>query len=467
MMGTRPIELVQPPVSGRSRLSFWEKSGYAVGDIGANFIFQTMIMFQLAFYTDTFGITAASAATLLATVRLWDAVFDPLIGVVADRSKTRWGRFRPWILWTAAPLGLLSFLTFTTPHFSSSGKLVYAYLTYIGLMMLYSANNVPYSALSGVMTGDPVERTALSSYRFVFAMIAQLVIQGLALPMIHYFGKGDSARGYQSTIGVFSLFAIVFFVIAFLSTKERIHPTSSQCSSVRQDMKALLGSGPWRTMFVVTVVLFMALAMRGSVVLYYFKYYVGREDLFSAFNVLGTAASIAGIFFSQKLAVRYGKRDVFVGGLALTAFFTALFVAVPGSAIRLMFTIEIARQFVYGLTIPLLWAAMGDVADYSEWKRQRRATGMVFSAIVFGLKAGLGFGGAISSYVLSVYGYLPNGRQSAHALEGIRMAMSLFPAAIFVLCVWCVSFYSIGKETEIQMTRELALSRARAGDETI
>jgi len=467
MTAIRQVELLSPPVRSRSQLSFWEKSGYALGDTGANFIFQTMIMFQLAFYTDTFGITAASAATLLATVRLWDAVFDPLMGVVADRSKTRWGRFRPWILWTAAPLGLMSFLTFTIPHFSSSGKLVYAYLTYMGLMMLYSANNVPYSALSGVMTGNPVERTTLSSYRFVFAMVGQLVIQGLALPMIHHFGNGDSARGYQSTIGILSLFAIAFFVIAFLSTKERIHPAPSQCSSLRQDINALFGSGPWRTMFVVTVVLFSALAMRGSVVLYYFKYYVGREDLFSAFNVLGTAGSIGGIFCSQKLAVRYGKRDVFIAGLALTAFSTALFVAVPASAIRLMFTIEIARQFVYGLTIPLLWAAMGDVADYSEWKSQRRATGMVFSAIVFGLKAGLGFGGTISSYFLSLFGYVPNVRQSLRALLGIRMAMSLFPAAIFILCAGCLFFYSIGKETEIQMTRELALCRARAAGEKI
>lgn len=463
MMATRPVEFVRPPLTRRAQLSFWEKSGYALGDTGANFIFQTMIMFQLAFYTDTFGITAASAATLLASVRLWDAVFDPLMGVVADRSQTRWGRFRPWILWTAAPLGLMSFLTFTTPHFSPSGKLVYAYLTYIGLMMLYSANNVPYSALSGVMTGDPAERTTLSSYRFVFAMLAQLVIQGLALPMIHYFGSGDSARGYQSTIGILSLFTVAFLVIAFLSTKERIHPAPSQTSSLRQDVSALVRNGPWRTMFVVTIVLFIALAMRGSVVLYYFKYYVGREDLFSAFNVLGTAGSIGGIFCSQKLAVRYGKRDVFIAGLALTAFLTALFVALPAAAIRLMFAIEIARQFVYGLTIPLLWAAMGDVADYSEWRSQRRATGLVFSAIVFGLKAGLGFGGAISSYLLSLYGYVPNVRQSARSLEGIRMAISLFPAAIFILCVGCLFFYSIGRETEIQMTRELALGRDRAG----
>ena len=449
-----------PAVSGGSKLSFWEKSGYALGDTGANLIFQTMIMFQLVFYTDTFGITATAAATLLALVRLWDAIFDPLIGIVADRTETRWGRFRPWILWTAVPLGVMSLLTFTTPNFTATGKLIYAYATYVGLMMLYSANNVPYSALSGVMTGDLAERTRLSSYRFVGAMVAQLVIQGLALPMIHFFGRGDSARGYESTMAIFSGMAVLFFLIAFASTKERVHPAPSQIPSLREDWNALVKSGPWRTMFVLTIILFVALAMRGSVVLYYFKYYVGREDLFSAFNVLGTAGTIIGIFCSQRLAVRYGKRDVFIAGLALTAFFTAVFIVIPAGAIRLMFAMEILRQFVYGLTIPLLWAAMGDVADYTEWKNRRRATGMVFSAIVFGLKAGLGFGGAISSYLLSRYGYVPNVRQSAQALEGIRLAISIFPAGIFVLCVACLFFYSIGKQTEIQMTRDLAAWRS-------
>src|SRR5512139_280317 len=179
------------------KLSVFEKVGYGLGDTAANFIFQTMVMFQLAFYTDTFGITAAAAGTLLVVVRVWDAVFDPIMGVIADRTNTRWGKFRPWVLWTAVPFGIMGFLTFVTPDLGPAGKLAYAYVTYIGLMAVYSANNLPYSALSGVMTGDLGERTSLSSYRFVCAMTAQLIIQGLALPMVHYFGQGDSAKGYQ------------------------------------------------------------------------------------------------------------------------------------------------------------------------------------------------------------------------------------------------------------------------------
>ena len=215
------------------RLSVIEKAGYGLGDTAANFIFQTMVMFQLAFYTDTFGITAAAAGTLLVVVRVWDAIFDPIMGVVADRTNTRWGKFRPWVLWTAVPFGIMGFLTFVTPDLSPSGKLAYAYITYIVLMMVYSANNLPYSALSGVMTGNLAERTSLSSYRFVFAMLAQLIIQGLALPMVHYFGQGDSAKGYQWTIGVFSALAVLMFFVTFAVTRERIQPPPNQRASVR------------------------------------------------------------------------------------------------------------------------------------------------------------------------------------------------------------------------------------------
>jgi sugar (glycoside-pentoside-hexuronide) transporter len=447
--------------SERERLSVLEKIGFGLGDTAANFIFQTMVMFQLVFYTDTFGITAAAAGTLLVVVRVFDAIFDPVMGAIADRTDTRWGKFRPWVLWTAVPFGIMGFLTFVTPSLGPAGKLAYAYATYIGLMAVYSANNLPYSALSGVMTGDLGERTSLSSYRFVCAMTAQLIIQGLALPMVHYFGQGDSARGYQVTMAIFSSLAVVLFFITFATTRERIRPAPDQSASTRQHFADLGQNGPWLAMFVLTFVLFVTLAMRGSVVLYYFKYYVGRESLFSLFNVLGTLATIAGIFFSKSLAMRFGKRNVFVGGLVGTAAFTLAFLFLPPRAVAWMFVIEILRQLVYGFTIPLLWAMMADVADYSEWKTHRRATAIVFSAIVFALKAGLGVGGAITGYVLALYGYLPNADQTARALQGIRYTMSVFPAVAFAICAVCLAFYGIDKAAEIRITDELAERRKR------
>lgn len=444
------------------RLTVREKMGYGIGDAAANFIFQAMLVFQLAFYTDTFGISAAAAGTLFLVVRVFDAVFDPLMGIVADRTNTRWGKFRPWILWTAVPFGIMGFLTFTTPALTGTAKLVYAYVTYTVLMMVYSANNLPYSALSGVITGDLTERTSLSAYRFVFAMSAAFLIQGMSLKMVQYFGQGDSAKGYQWTMGIFSLAAVIFFFITFATTKERVHPDPAQKTSIRQDFTDLLTNGPWLAVFALTIFVFITLSMRGGVMLYYFKYYQHREDLFGTFNVFGLGATIIGVMLSSKPAMRYGKRLVFMAGLAGTIVFTAAFAYIPQGAITLAFTVETLRQFAYGFTIPLLWAMMADVADYSEWKHYRRATAIVFSAIVFGLKAGLGFGGAISGWILAGHGYVPNVEQSARALDGIRLTVSWYPAATFTLGLACLFFfYKIDRETELLITDELAARRLR------
>jgi GPH family glycoside/pentoside/hexuronide:cation symporter len=441
------------------RLSVREKVGYGIGDAAANFIFQTMIIFQLAFYTDTFGITAAAAGTLFLVVRVFDAAFDPLMGVIADRTNTRWGKFRPWILWTAVPFGIMGFLAFTTPDLTPTGKLAYAYVTYILLMMVYSANNLPYSALSGVMTGDVVQRTSLSSYRMVAAMASQLVIQGLALPMVAHFGAGNDARGYKITMGIFSALAVVFFLITFATTRERVLPDPSQKSSIRQDFADLLKNGPWKVMFALTIILFVTLALRGGVMVYFFKYYVGREDAFSLFNVIGTGATIIGVLLSKSVAERIGKRRLFIIGLVGTVIFTAAFILLPPGNLPLIVATEALRQFAYGFTIPLLWAMMADVADFSEWKNHRRATAVVFSAIIFGLKAGLGIGGAIGGYLLDAYGYVPNAVQSEHALLGIRLTASIYPAIAFLLCAVCLSFYRIDKSTELEMSRDLTERR--------
>jgi GPH family glycoside/pentoside/hexuronide:cation symporter len=441
------------------RLSVREKVGYGIGDAAANFIFQTMIIFQLAFYTDTFGITAAAAGTLFLVVRVFDAAFDPLMGVIADRTNTRWGKFRPWILWTAVPFGIMGFLAFTTPDLAPSGKLVYAYVTYILLMMVYSANNLPYSALSGVMTGDVVQRTSLSSYRMVFAMASQLVIQGLALPMVERFGGGNDALGYKITMGIFSALAVVFFIITFATTRERVRPDPAQKSSIRQDFADLVGNGPWKAMFALTIILFVTLALRGGVMVYFFKYYVGREDMFGLFNVIGTGATIVGVLLSKSAAEKIGKRRLFVIGLLGTVIFTAAFILLPPNNLPLIITTEALRQFAYGFTIPLLWAMMADVADFSEWRNHRRATAVIFSAIIFGLKAGLGIGGAIGGYLLDAYGYVPNAMQTEHALFGIRLTASIYPAIAFLACAVCLSFYRIDKTVELEMSRELTERR--------
>lgn len=461
---------VAAPPSAHVKLSVREKLGYSLGDVAANFIFQTLLVFQLAFYTDTFGITAAAAGTLFLVVRISDAFTDPLMGIIADRTETRWGKFRPWILVSAVPFAILAVLTFSTPDFSPTGKLAYAYLTYTMLMVFYTVNNLPYSALSGVMTGDPDERTSISSYRMIAAMAAALVVQSLALPMVSYFGGGDDALGYRITMTVFAGLALVFFVVTFLSTTERVRPVQEERRPVLQDLGDLVRSGPWRAMFAIALFVFVTLSMRGSVMFFYFRYYVvegsllgyemGYEGLFSWFNAYSIAWLVLGIVVANPLAARFGKRAVFGWSLAATAVLTAAFAVIPPDALGVLFGVEAVRNVAYGLTSPLLWAMMGDVADHAEWTTGRRATGMVFAGVVFALKAGLGFGGAISGWVLGAYGYAPNVDQTERALDGIVLLASWFPALTFGLGALCVLGYSIRRSDEVAMAAELEARRA-------
>jgi len=484
------------------KLSFGEKAGYSLGDAAANFVFQTMVLFQLNFYTDTMGIAAAAAGSLLLVGRLWDAFFDPMMGVIADRTNTRWGKFRPWVLWTALPWGVAMVLAYTVPGFGPTGKLIYAGLTNIALMTLYSANNTPYSALTGVMTGDVHERTSLSSYRFVAAMIAQLIVGGFTLPLVAKFGEGDRAKGWQMTMGLWAVICVVFFVITFLSTRERIQPDPRQKLSVKQDFGDLLRNGPWIAMFILTLAHFIVVAMRGGTLYYYFQYYVDKERLFaflerlgvtalavdsagglghsvlnalglvvdanrsnvaavgfSWFNISSQLVTVAGVMCSTWLSMRFGKKAVAIAGFSGATVFMALFLALPADAVGALFLLEYARALAFAPTIPLLWAMFADVADYGEWKTGRRTTGVIYATIMFALKTGLSLGGAIAGWLLAVYGYQANVAQTERALLGIRMMISVYPALFFVVVVICLVRYRIGKTLNIQIQDELAERR--------
>lgn len=441
------------------KISVKEKIGYGLGDMAANFVFQTLLAFQLIFYTDTFGLSAAAAGFMLLVVGLVSGFFDPIMGIIADRTKTKWGRFRPWILWTAVPFGVIAVVAFITPDFGPTGKLIYAWVTYMLLMAIYSINNVPYSALSGVITGDSVERTSLSSYRQVGANGAGFIIQVLALPMVLYFGQGDNAKGYQMTMGLFGVLAAIFFVITFATTKERIQPDPNQKTSLGQDIKDLGKNGPWIVLFCVTVLIFIGLSMRVGTMVYYFTYNVGDPKLLSVFNFVGLGILLVGVGISPTLVARYGSRNLFIVALTLCAFATGALILVPASATTIVIALEGVRQFAWGITAPLLWAMMGDVADYSEWKTGRRATAMVFAGTVFGLKAGLAIGRAIASWILSLFGYVPNVAQTAESLQGITLIASVFSMVIFLAGVGMLFLYKIDAKTNLRIATELAERR--------
>jgi glycoside/pentoside/hexuronide:cation symporter, GPH family len=441
------------------KLSIKEKIGYSLGDCAANFVFQTQLIFLMNFYTDVFGMAAKTAGIMFLVSRLWDAVNDPIMGALADRTNTRWGRFRPWVLATAVPFAVLFALAYTTPNLGTTGKIVWAYVTYNALMMIYTANNVPYSALTGVLTGNSDERTSLVSWRFILAMTAAFLVQTFTLDLVKFFGGDDPAKGYPLTMGMWGAIAVVFFVITFLTTKERVQPNPQQRTSLKQDLLDLVQNKTWVALAALTVFVFIYLSMRGSVTLYYFRYYLHRVDLFGWFNGAGMIATMIGILFSKPLAVRFGKRDTFRVSLFLTAVCTALFLFLPPDAIPLVFGLQILLQFIYGITIPLLWAMMADVADLSEWKTGRRATAMTFAATVFALKLGLSIGGALTGWFLELYGYVPNVDQSERTLSGIRLMMSLFPAIAFVIGVGALTFYAIDRRLELTIEHELSERR--------
>ena len=444
------------------RLSVLEKLGYSLGDMAANFIFQFMIALQLDFYTHTFGLTPAQAGTLFLVVGLGAAALNPIMGLIADRTTTRWGKFRPWLLWTAVPFGVIGILTFTTPNISLGSKLIYAWVTYSLLRIVYVVNNVPYASLTAVMTEDPDERTSISSYRQIAANIAGFIIASLALPMVAYFGHGNDARGYRLTMGILSLVSVVFFILTFFVTKERIQPDPQQRSSLTQSLSDLFRNRPWVVLFLVTLFYFTAILMRGNVMPPYFRYVVGNVKLYPWFNGFGLAAVLLGVAFSTAVSVRVGKRELFIASMILTGIFSTLLLVLPPAATALIIGTEVLRQFSFGLSGPILWAMMGDVADYGEWKTGRRASGTVTSAVVFALWVGIALGSAIAGWLLSAYGFVSKAAvQTAHARSGILLTASVYAGVGFFAAAACLFSYPLSRE----LTRSIAtdLTERRKG----
>ena len=442
------------------KLSFTEKSGYALGDMAANFVFQAMLALQLDFYTHTFGLTAAQAGTLFLVVGLGVACLNPIMGMIADRTTSKLGKFRPWLLWTALPFGIIGVLTFTTPNISPAGKIIYAWVTYILLRIIYTVNNVPYASLTAVMTSDPDERTSIASYRQIAANSAGFIVASLAIPMVKFFGHGDDARGYQYTMGLLSALSVIFFIVAFFATKERIQPNPQQQTSLGQDLADLFKNRPWIVLFLATLFYFAAIVIRGNVMLPYFRFVARNVDLFSWFNGFGLASLLVGVACSTAVSVRVGKRQLFIGSMLLSGIFSmALFVIPPSSTVVIVVT-EVLRQFFYGLSGPIIWAMMGDVADYGEWKTGRRASGTVTSAVVFARWAGLALGGAIAGWLFSFYGFVSGAEvQSAQAQSGILLTASVYAGLAFFAVAACLFFYPISREGNQKIANELSERR--------
>jgi Na+/melibiose symporter-like transporter len=496
-----------------TKLSFVEKAGYSMADAAANFVFMTMILFQLNFYTDVFGLTASAAAAVLLWPRLWDAVFDPIMGILADRTNTRWGKFRPWILWTSVPFSTLMVLAYTTPDGWSNGALIaYAIVTNTLLMTLYSMNNMPYSALGGVMTADLHERARLNSYRFIAVNIAQFVVGGFTLPLVAKFSEGhDRQHGWQMTMTIWAVLCLVLFMITFFTSRERIRPLAQTHTSPKTDFKDLLRNGPWKIMAAMTLVHFAILSFRGGAMYNYYHQYADKAAMFdfleklgltapalvagaakpggllellgcivhgtrdnlansnvadvfnSIANMLGTLTTIIVIMVSASFARRFGKKAVAVSGFALSTVLAFAFYLLKPEDVNGMIGLTILSSIVYAPTVPLIWAIFADVADFSELVTGRRFTGMVFATIGFCLKAGLALGSASFLWIMeSAFHYDTKLPGAAEAVVGYRFTASIVVGIMFAICTALLAAYKLNKSATIEMADELALRRAAA-----
>ncbi|HEA19009.1 MAG TPA: MFS transporter [Pseudoalteromonas prydzensis] len=505
-----------------NKIPLYEKIGYAMGDAGANLVWRGALAYLAVFYTDTFGISAAAAAMLFLVVRLSDGVTDIIMGMIADRTHTRFGKFRPWILWSAPFLGLFMVLCFTTPNFNETNKLIYAYVTYIGLTLAYTVSNVPYSALMGVMSPDDTERTKLSSFRFAGAFTGGLLVMGFLPELVAYFGGGDNAKGYQLTMYLFAALLIALMVITFVSTKERVipHAANGRClkselkdltknlpfiilpllattlffyyrdiysglffalvmaamtfvikkllnkeqsnlTGTQQDMVDLLTNKPWLILLGIGFLTMMFNGIKYGVIAYYFKYQVANELMAGQYFVALLIVSIFGALATGKLAELMGKRNLFVLSLVLSGLLTTAFYWVPSDNIVAIFTFGCAAEFFAAMMPTLFFSMLGDAADYSEWKNKRRATGLIYSAGTFVQKTGGGFAGALVLVVLAGYGY--NGMDEtsiAQSLPGMQLLMSWIPAAFAFLGAILMLIYPLTSLMTQKITEDLAIRRS-------
>ncbi len=447
-------------ITTSEKLSIKEKLGFSAGEFSSSIVWQTLMFFLPAFYTDTYGLSAAAVGTMFLAVRFFDAFNDPIMGVIADRTNTRWGKFRPYLLWFAVPYGVLAMLMFYTPDFSDQGKVVYAYITYGLMMVVYTAIMIPYNSWVGVISPNSEERTSVSSYKFVFAYLAGLTVQALVLPMVAYFGSGNDAVGYTTTMIILGSISILFFLVTFFSAKERVQPEAKVKSNIKDDFKDLLQNKDWIMVFITSMLLLIYVIIRSGDIMYYFEYHLGNKDLATSFMVVGTVAVLLGVLPTKWLSAKIGKRKLFIISLIIISISQIGFYFTGPDDIVLIFALQIIFSLASGPTMPLMWAMLADTADYSEWKTHRRATGLIFSATNMSIKSGVALGGAAIMWILAYTGYEANQAQTEESIYGIKMLMSIIPAIMAAICIIPLLFYKLDDKKMVEIEADLKARKA-------
>ncbi|WP_144213567.1 MFS transporter [Shewanella donghaensis] len=442
------------------KLTLKEKVGYALGDVASNFYWRVFDVFLFIFYTDVFGISAAAVGTMMLVTRIIDAVSDPLMGALADRTKTRFGKFRPYLILGIIPIAAAGVLTFTVPDLGDDGKLIWAYGTYIFMMLAYTFINVPYGALLGVVTSDSQERTTLTSFRFIGAFSGGTLVAYMTPELVTYLGAGNEALGWQLTMACYGLISAVLFCLTFFATKERIAPPANQKTSIKQDIIDLTNNKPWLILFSLALIIMFTITLRASTGTFYFKYYVNREDLIGTFTAVYMISLAIGAASTPLLSRYFDKRTLLITLMTLVAMLSAGFYFIPANNLTLMFVMQALIGFCLGPKSPLVFSMYADTADYSQYKNGRRATAMIFSAAAFSQKLGGAFAGAMIGWILSSMGYVANQQQSPDSLMGILLLNTVIPAVFAILAVWVVKHYSLDEQKMREINQSLYKSQS-------
>ena len=446
----------------RARLRFREKAGYGIGDFGFNLYWANISAFLLIFYTDVMGLAAAAVGTMMLVTKIVDAITDPLIGALADRTRTRWGRFRPYLLWGALPLAAAGVLTWTVPDLDQGGKLLWAYATFSLMMLAYTVLSMPYSALSGVMTADSQQRTTLISFRFIAAFAGTTLVSWLTLDLVEWLGRGDEALGWQLTLALYGVIATATFATVFLSTRERIAPSPAQRSAVCQDIADLLHNRPWLVLFVLALVIMVTIVMRSGSLVYYIKYYVDRPELTGSFLGVYSVALAVGAALTPLMTRYVDKRRLMVWLMAGVGVLSCAMYFVPPDRIWLLLGINTAIGLLLGPKSPLAFSMYADCADYTEWKTGRRATAMTFSAAAFSQKLGGALAAAGIAWMLAAMGYVANEAQSDASRQGIALLLTVIPGVVALLAAWVMRFYPLDDAALEQVQSDLQARRDAA-----
>jgi glycoside/pentoside/hexuronide:cation symporter, GPH family len=432
-----------------------EKISYGVADMGFNFYWATIATFLMIYYTDTFGISAGAAGAMMFTIKIVNAFTDPLIGAAADRTQTRFGKFRPYLLWIPIPLACAAVLTFTTPNLNENGKIAWAYGSYLLMMVCYTCINIPYNALSGVMSADPQERSTINSLRFIFAFVGGAIVTNVTLDLVHFFGGGDDKLGWQLTMLAWSIVASLLFAWTFFNTRERIAPALTQKTNVLQDIKDLTHNRPWVVLFFLALIIMITITLRSMAAAYYFKYVVGQADLIKYFVPAYMIAAAVGASLTGVMTKFIDKKILMILLMSATVVLSCAFYFVPNNNIIAIFGLQIALGFVLGPKSPLAFSMYADAADYNVWRTGRRATAMTFAAATFSQKLGTALASVVIGSVLTRLDYVANQTQTAASQNGIVLLMSIVPAFFALLAVMVMFFYNLDNKKLVEIQSDL------------